>query len=368
MTNKNRQPRSLRAVRSRPLALACTSLVCTLLVSGCENSIEANPAIPLTLRSDIPVTLATASSQAIVNEAQAFLATLSNDQRAAAVFAFNDNQQRANWSNFPHPVVSRAGIMIADMTEAQNNALHRLLKSVMSESGYQNILYQLAADEASDEGDTHPLFGEEYYFISFLGEPSTQQPWMLQFGGHHLAINATFVGSDVSFSPMMTGGEPLHIQFNNKAVFITEQELKAATRLLKSLSSEQQAVAIRSSRTTDLISGPGQFGVTPVPEGIKGSELTAEQQGHLKALVASRVGMIYAEAADKTLDTLYQEINETYFGWWGPQTPMGEAYYRITGPNILMEYSPEESDQPADHAHNMYRNPKNDYGAQWITQ
>jgi hypothetical protein len=39
------------------------------------------------------------------------------------------------------------------------------------------------------------LFGGDLYFISFLGTPSTKQPWMLQFGGHHLALNITIAGS-----------------------------------------------------------------------------------------------------------------------------------------------------------------------------
>ena len=37
-------------------------------------------------------------------------------------------------------------------------------------------------------------FGEAEYYLAFLGTPSTTAPWMLQFGGHHLAINLTLGG------------------------------------------------------------------------------------------------------------------------------------------------------------------------------
>jgi hypothetical protein len=31
--------------------------------------------------------------------------------------------------------------------------------------------------------------GEDEYYLAFVGTPSVTTPWMLQFGGHHLAIN-----------------------------------------------------------------------------------------------------------------------------------------------------------------------------------
>ena len=35
------------------------------------------------------------------------------------------------------------------------------------------------------------MFGKDLYYISILGTPSEKNPWMLQFGGHHLALNIT---------------------------------------------------------------------------------------------------------------------------------------------------------------------------------
>ncbi len=46
----------------------------------------------------------------IVKAANAFLATLDQKQRQAVVFAFDDQEQRRRWSNFPISMVPRSGI------------------------------------------------------------------------------------------------------------------------------------------------------------------------------------------------------------------------------------------------------------------
>jgi len=40
------------------------------------------------------------------------------------------------------------------------------------------------------------VFGSDAFYLSILGTPTTTEPWMWQFGGHHLAINAT-----IGFAP-----------------------------------------------------------------------------------------------------------------------------------------------------------------------
>jgi len=56
--------------------------------------------------------------------------------------------------------------------------------------------------------DRDNMFGSDLYYISFLGKPSTTAPWMLQFGGHHLSLNITIVGSKGVMTPSLTGAQP----------------------------------------------------------------------------------------------------------------------------------------------------------------
>lgn len=325
------------------------------------------PPVAITVLEDIPVPQADAQSLAITDAALAFLATLSDEQRAAAVFDFADNTQRANWSNFPDGPVVRKGVMRGDMTDTQLAALEGLLKTVMSDEGYRNIALQLAAEDALGNGFGGPNFGSPYYYVSFLGTPAADTPWMLQFGGHHLAINVTVVGPDLSFSPLLTGGEPLRINFEDQDVYITEAETAAAQAFMDSLDAAQKQQAIRGSRPINLVLGPGAFDTQVAPEGIRGGDLDAGQRQLLLDVIAARLGFINADDFAAKMAVVDAELDDTYFGWWGPEGTLGAAYFRVTGPSVVLEYAPQDQDgDNTDHAHNMYRDPQNDYGVAWI--
>jgi hypothetical protein len=55
---------------------------------------------------------------------------------------------------------------------------------------------------------------------------------MLQFGGHHLAINATVVGPHVALSPSLTGGQPLKFLSDGRPVYIVLEEAVQGAALL----------------------------------------------------------------------------------------------------------------------------------------
>src|SRR4051812_28775617 len=68
----------------------------------------------------------------IVKAADAFLATLDDKQRAAVLFAFDDDKQRVRWSNLPVRMVPRAGLRMGDLTEAQRAAASAVLAAALS--------------------------------------------------------------------------------------------------------------------------------------------------------------------------------------------------------------------------------------------
>ncbi len=55
----------------------------------------------------------------VVKSADAFLTTLSDEQRAKVVYNFDDNTQRARWSNFPKAFVPRGGMSLKQMNANQ---------------------------------------------------------------------------------------------------------------------------------------------------------------------------------------------------------------------------------------------------------
>src|SRR4029077_10492448 len=79
------------------------------------------------------------------------------------------------------------------------------------------------------------MFGSSLYYISFLGKPSTTDPWMLQFGGHHLALNITIAGEQGMLTPSLTGAQPATFTLNGKTIRPVGRESDKALALLQSL-------------------------------------------------------------------------------------------------------------------------------------
>ena len=65
---------------------------------------------------------ATSATSRIVSAANRFLATLDAKQRQSVLFAFDDAQQRARWSNLPTSFVPRGGISLKQMNATQRSA------------------------------------------------------------------------------------------------------------------------------------------------------------------------------------------------------------------------------------------------------
>lgn len=62
---------------------------------------------------------------------------------------------------------------------------------------------------------------------------------------------------------------------------------------------------------------------------------------------------------------LKADLAATTFAWCGPTTAGSAAYVRLTGPHLVIEYSPPSmGGDAADHVHGIYRDLTNDHGAQ----
>ena len=304
----------------------------------------------------------------ILAAAQAFLATLNDAQRSKVQFDFNNNTQRAKWSNLPTGIFQRAGLRWGDLNQAQRDAIMTMLKVSLSDKGYQQVIDVMTGDEVlkSTDGGGNLVFGQNEYYVSILGAPSATAPWMWQFGGHHFALNATIVGGNVTLAPSLTGGQPVKYTVGGKAVQTVVAETEKSFQLINALNAEQQKKAIIGSRVIDLVLGPGQDGKKINPQGIKASELSVDQQNLLLELLNTRVGLLNDEDAALKMAEIRTGLNDTYFAWSGPTAVGSASYFRIQGPTVIMEYSPQSMGGDAtNHIHSMYRDPQNDYGAKW---
>src|SRR4051794_35740437 len=176
----------------------------------------------------------------IVNAANAFLGTLDAKQRQSVLFAYDDQKQRVRWSNFPVRMVPRAGLSWGEMTEAQRTAAMTLLSSTLSKRGFEKVQEIVQADETLKRNENNnAMFGKSLYFFSIMGTPSAKDPWMLQFGGHHLALNITIAGEHGVLTPTLTGAQPSLYTVDGKTVRPLGQESDKALALLNALDEGQ---------------------------------------------------------------------------------------------------------------------------------
>ena len=336
----------------------------------------------------------------IVHAANSFLSTLDEKQRQSVLFAFDNEKQRANWSNLPVSFVPRGGMSLKQMNPAQQAAALTLVAAALSPKGFEKVQQIMEGDEVNKgtggglppavangapppQGTpgsrpptggapgrpawNGPIFGRDLYYISILGKPSEKEPWMLQFGGHHLALNITIAGERGILTPTLTGAQPALFTSNGKTVRPLGGESDKALALLNALDETQKKQAILGFKLADLVLGPGQDGKTIQPEGLKASAMNDKQRAMLVDVISEWTGIIHEGEAATRLAQLKGDINETWFAWSGPTTAEPgkniTAYYRIQGPHVVIEYAPQTlGGDPSLHVHTMYRDPTNDYG------
>ncbi len=319
------------------------------------------------LFSSVTATAEQATTSRIVSAANAFLSTLDQKQRQNVLFPFDDAKQRANWSNLPVSFVPRAGLSLGALRAAQRSAALALISSALSTRGLEKVQQIMEGDEALKVKEGNPIFGKDLYYISILGNPSEKDPWMVQFGGHHLALNITIAGERGVLTPTLTGAQPALYTSNGKTVRPLGGESDKALALLNALDDNQRKQAVLSFRLADLVLGPGQDGKTIQPEGLKASAMNDQQRAMLLDLISEWADIIHESAAAARMAELKADINGTWFAWSGPTsaTPGSNitAYYRIQGPHLVIEFAPQRlGGDPSQHVHTMYRDPTNDYG------
>jgi Protein of unknown function (DUF3500) len=260
----------------------------------------------------------------------------------------------------PVSIVPRNGVRMGDLNKAQRAAALDALAAVLSKQGFQKIIDIMNADEQLAKTSRRRLrFGSDNYYLAFFGKPSATQPWMVQFGGHHLGLNVTIVGNQTVLVPTHTGAQPDSFSRNGHTVRPLGAENDLAFKLVNMLNAEQRQHAVLGTRPKNLLLGPGHDGQTIRPEGLACASLKPDQRATLLELIGEWIRILPNEAAAKRMAALKSQIDETYFVWYGPTTNGSAAYYRIQGPTLLIEYAPQGS---TSHIHTIIRDPTNDYG------
>ena len=334
--------------------VACAAIVLTACADDTAPTGQSAPAQAIT-----PATTSVAA-------AQAFLGTLTAEQRAAAMLALND-PARANWSNLPAGIVrfERNGVRIGDLNAAQTAAMHRFLSAALSADGYVTVVAVIGAEAvlAQTPNAARLQWSADNYWLAFFGAPSADKKWAWQFGGHHLAVNVTVVAGRSYLSPTFVGIEPAAYTSGEFTVAPLDGHIQAGLALINALDDQGRAAATITNRPREVWAGAGKDGLIPPLEGAKVADWSAAQRQLLLDTIMLWVGLLDAPSSRARLAEVRADLGNMHFAWFGPVDGSGSIYYRIQGPNLILEFSTQGNlGSDRGHYHSIYRNPTNEYG------
>jgi hypothetical protein len=253
----------------------------------------------------------------------------------------------------------------------------------------------------------------QMYFFSVFGDPGSSR-WGWRVGGHHLSLNFFVIDGLVAASrPMFMGVNPARTPLVDGSLALLSPEEQLAREVFVSLEAEQASLAHislvppfdltqsgRPAVAPDTLWDPGLlWGFTPSehtnknlliprlearadeymkekgwdamaadairytakPKGIPGSLLSPPQRRLLMSVISHFARRLSDRLAEQEIASQTDAIlDETYFAWAGPAEPGKPCYYRIHGPDLLIEFNNVQRN--ANHAHSLWRSIANDFG------
>jgi hypothetical protein len=295
------------------------------------------------------------------NAAEAFLASLSADQRAAAHFSFGDDE-RLNWHFIPR---ERRGLPFRDMDEAQRELVRALLRTGLSAQGIRKVDDIISLELVLRElGGNPAVRNPELYFVSIFGDPSESGPWGWRFEGHHLSLNYTVIdGAPVAWAPAFLGANPAEVREGSRAglrALAFEEDLARA--LVRSLDDAQRRRALVAVEApSDILTG-NALEIDPLePAGISITDLRPQQVDQLVRLMDEYLGRMSDELATSRRARIEaSDLSRIAFAWAGSLEVGEPHYYRIQGPSFLVEY--DNTQNNANHIHSVWRDFDGDFG------
>lgn len=334
------------------------------------------------------------TGETMTSRAQAFLAALSDEQRASATFGFPDNDTRRDWAYFPR---DHTGLPLHDMDRGQQKLAHALLSSGLSLHAYAQATTIMGIESVLNEIEGRRLDhwrDPGRYFFRIFGAPG-EGDWGWQTEGHHINLNYTFAGGElVSATPLFLGANPAAIRHGDSNVIRPcAEEEDLARELMGALEGDQRSAAILTANAPFdfvLVNAPGipermlpgeGGGFPPIqaalagmreadkqalayersaPKGVAASRMTDRQREVLRRLIGvytDRVPPLEAAARFAEIDTAFDGL---HFAWAGSLTPLEGHYYRVQGPSLLIEY--DNTQDGANHVHTVWRDVAHDFG------
>ncbi len=260
---------------------------------------------------------------------------------------------------------NRSGITLKVMSETQRKAAKELLKSCLSEVGFQKV-ESIRADleDVLRQMEQNPGRDPEQYFIAFFGEPSPKGRWGWRFEGHHVSLSFTYLdGRLVATSPQFLGSNPARVlEGPHKDLRVLGKEEGLGRQLVISLSLEQKSSAIiGKTAPADIVTSNQRVAAVLDVTGIPFPALNKVQAVAMREIVKLFADIQRPDQAKARLAKIEKSgWEKVRFAWMGSIEPGKGHYYRIQGPTFLIEY--DNTQNNANHVHAVWRDFKGDFG------
>lgn len=297
----------------------------------------------------------------MISAASAFLAALDEGGRQQALLPFAD-PVRGRWSYLPG---HRAGLRLGQMSSAQREAAHALMRSVLSQAGYTKASEVIRLEEILGALEGNPRSRDPaLYTVTVFGAPAPEGAWSWRIEGHHLSLNFTAAaGEVVAVTPAFFGANPAEVPDGPKAgwrVLAAEEDL--GREMLGLLEGRRRLHATLSGQAPrDIITGRDRKARLERFEGLPARDMTEEQRTALLRLLDVYVQNLRPELALEQFEKIRQAgVERLHFAWAGSAVRGQGHYYRIHGPTVLIEY--DNTQNQANHIHTVWRDLTNDFG------
>lgn len=298
---------------------------------------------------------------------QAFLQSLTPDQRKQATYPFTDNE-RVNWDFVPH---ARKGLMLKQMQPNQQKLAWALLKTGLSDEGYSKATQIADLENVLRVVENRPA-GDNYrdpegYYVTIFGDIDSNDPWGWRFEGHHLSAQfSSLTGRVMSLTPMFMGSNPGQVRADvpQKGRQVLGEETAMAFKLLHSLDDSQLTRATLAKKAFgNIMTGNSRRVSLERMDGLAYADMTASQRRQFLDLLKLYVGRYRITLAKQQMDRIEKAgLEQLRFAWAGDTTINNSIgyYYRIHGPMLLIEY--DNTQNNANHVHTVVRDLTNDFG------
>jgi Protein of unknown function (DUF3500) len=299
-----------------------------------------------------------------------FLATLTAEQKAKAVFLF-DSKERLAWHFVPLQTKdrqpSRKGLRLEEMNPKQSEAARHLLRAGTSESGFRDATTIMTLEEIlrDTEKSKANVRNPGWYFFTVFGEPGKGR-WGWRVEGHHLSLNFVVDGGKVvSSTPAFFGANPATVKDGPRAGERTLNDADDLARgLVKRLDEDQKKVAIQAMQFPEIGGGKRDPEVGE-PRGLAAARMNAEQRAQLQKLLRAYTRRMPADVAEAEWAELQKAgFEKIHFAYAGDTEPGKPHSYRIQGPTFVVEFLNIQADgsgNPANHIHSAWRRIHGDF-------